>query len=504
MPWFRRLLNSVRRGRVDRDLRRELDFHIAERVDQLRSEGLSLDDARFAAQRQFGNALRIREDTHETNNIGWVERLTHDLRVTLRMIRKSPGFALAAILTLALGIGATTAVFSVVNAVLIRPLPYPDPDRLIGVWHSAQFQGIASNNVRLSSTMYLTYREHAETFEDFGLWRSTRASVTGLGEPEQVPALAVTYGTLPAIGVAPAIGRWFSAADDGAGTPETVILSHGYWQRRFGGSASVIGTRVTIDSKPREVIGVMPQAFRFLNAEAAVILPQRFQGGDLLPNDVHAFVGIARLKPGVTLAQANADVDRMLPIWIRERGTNASVLTAARFGPALRPVKADVVGDLGSVLWLLMGTIGVVLVIACANVANLLLVRAETRRQEFTLRAALGAGWSHIARHLLVESLALALLGGALGVGLAYGGLRLLIAIGPATLPRLAEISIDPLVLTFALAASLLSALLFGLMPVVKHARPKGAQVLHGATRGDGRTSSQGRAQHRSQNTLWM
>ena len=411
MSWLRRLINTFRPGRLDRDIDRELSFHIAERVDQLRDEGMSLDDARLAAQRQFGNALRIREDTHETNNIGWVERLTHDLRVTLRMIRKSPGFALAAILTLALGIGATTAVFSVVNAVLIRPLPYPDPDRLVGVWHSAQFQGITSNNVRLSSTMYLTYREHAETFEDFGLWRSTRASVTGLGEPEQVPALTVTYGTLPAIGVAPAIGRWFSGADDSAGTPETVILTHGYWQRRFSGSPSVIGTRVTIDSKPREVIGVMPQSFRFLNAEAAVILPQRFQGAELLPNDVHSFVGIARLKPGVTLAQANADVDRMLPIWIRERGTNANVLTAARFGPALRPVKADVIGDVGSVLWLLMGTIGVVLVIACANVANLLLVRAEGRRQEFTLRAALGAGWSHIARHLLVESLALGVAG---------------------------------------------------------------------------------------------
>ena len=197
MSWLRRLINTFRPGRLHRDIDRELSFHIAERVDQLRDEGMSLDDARFAAQRQFGNALRIRERTHETNNIGWVERLTHDLRVTLRMIRKSPGFALAAILTLALGIGATTAVFSVVNAVLIRPLPYPDPDRLVGVWHSAQFQGITSNNVRLSSTMYLTYREHAETFEDFGLWRSTRASVTGLGEPEQVPALAVTYGYAP-------------------------------------------------------------------------------------------------------------------------------------------------------------------------------------------------------------------------------------------------------------------------------------------------------------------
>jgi predicted permease len=502
MPWLQRLLNTLHRGRVDRDLQREFRFHVAERIDQLRAEGMSLDEARLAAQKQFGNALRIREDTHEMNNIGWIERLTNDLRVTLRMIRKSPGFALAAIMTLALGIGATTAVFSVVNAVLIRPLPYPDPDRIVGVWHSAQFQGITSNNIRLSSTMYLTYREHAETFADFGLWRPTRASVTGVGEPEQVPALVVTYGTLPAVGVAPMLGRWFTASDDSAGTPETVILSYGYWQRRFAGNPSVLGTSVTIDSRPREVIGVMPQSFRFLNTEAAVILPQRFQGADLLPNDVHSYVGIARLKPGVSLAQANADVGRMLPIWIRERGTNSNVLTAARFGAALRPVKQDVIGDVGSVLWLLMGTIGAVLVIACANVANLLLVRAEGRRQEFTLRAALGAGWSHIARHMLVESLALALLGGILGVGLAYVGLHFLVATAPATLPRLGEISIDPLVLIFALAMSLLSALLFGLLPILKHAGAKGAQALHGAARGDSRTLSHGRGQRRSQNTL--
>jgi predicted permease len=495
-------LNSLRRGRVDRELRRELDFHIAERIDHLHAEGMSLDEARLAARKQFGNALRIREETHQMNNIGWVDRLTHDLRVTLRMIGTSPGFALAAIVTLGLGIGATTAVFSVVNTVLIRPLPYPEPDKLVGVWHSAQFQGIASTNVRLSSTMYLTYSEHAETFAHFGIWRTTRASVTGLGEPEQVPSLVVTYGTLPAVGIAPMLGRWFSASDDRAGTPETAILSYGYWQRRFAGSPSVIGTRVTIDSRPREVIGVMPQTFRFLNAEASIILPQRFQGADLLPNDVHSYVGIARLKPGVSLAQANADVSRMLPIWIQERGTNANVLNAARFGAAVRPVKQDVIGDVASVLWLLMGTICVVLVIACANVANLLLVRAEGRRQEFTLRAALGAGWGHIARHLVVESLALALLGGALGIGLAYAGLRFLVAVGPAALPRLAEISIDPLVLAFALAISLLSAVIFGLLPVVRHAGTRGAQALHGAARGDSRTLSQGRAHHRSQNTL--
>ena len=192
MPWSRRLFNTFRHGPVDREIQRELAFHIGERIDQLRAEGMSLEDARLAAHRQFGNALRIREETFHMNGIGWLERLTQDVRVTSRMIRRSPGFALAAIATLALGIGATTAVFTVVNGVLIRPLPYPDPERLVGVWHSAQFQGMTSNNVRLSSTMYLTYREQTETFAEFGVWRVGQASVTGRGEPEQVPALVVT------------------------------------------------------------------------------------------------------------------------------------------------------------------------------------------------------------------------------------------------------------------------------------------------------------------------
>jgi predicted permease len=501
MSWLRRLANSFRAARVDRDIQREHAFHVAERIDQLRGEGLSLDDARRAACRQFGNTLHIREETYEMNSIGWVERLLLDLRITLRTIRKSPGFALAVIVTLALGIGATTAVFSVVHAVLIRPLPYPEPERLVGVWHSAQFQGMTSSNVRLSSTMYLTYREHSEAFAEFGLWRIGPASVTGLGEPEQVRALIVTRGTLPAVGVRPAIGRWFSAGDDTPGTPETVILMHGYWQRRFAANTAVIGSRVIIDSRAREVIGVMPPAFRFLDIDAAIILPQRFEGPQLLPNDIHAYAGIARLKPGVSLAQANADVGRMLPIWIQERGTNVNALSAARFAPALRPLEEDVVGDIRPVLWLLMGTIGVVLAIACANVANLLLVRGEGRRQELAVRAALGAGWRHIMRHLLVESVVLAMLGGTLGLALAYAGLRLLVAIGPATLPRLAEISIDAAVLGFSLAISLLSALLFGLLPILKHAVPKGAAALHPISRSGSRTLG-GRGRRRSQDAL--
>src|SRR5262245_59805781 len=228
MPWLRRLANSLLEARVKRDIQRELAFHVAERIDQLRAEGLPLDDARLAASRQFGNTLHLREETYEMNSIEWLERVRLDLRITLRMMRKSAGFALTVIVTLALGIGATTAIFSVVHAVLIRPLPYPQPEQLVGVWHSAQFQGMTSGSVRLSSTMYLAYREHSETFAEFGLWRVGPASVTGVGEPEQVTALVVTHGTLPALGVPPAIGRWFSAGDDTPGTPETVILTHGY------------------------------------------------------------------------------------------------------------------------------------------------------------------------------------------------------------------------------------------------------------------------------------
>jgi len=387
-------------GRHHREIDREIAFHIAERIEQLCEEGLSLDEARLAARRQFGNALRIREDAHDMDSIGWLERLAQDAGVMLRMIRRSPGFVAAAVVTLALGIGASTAVFSVLNGVLLRPLPYPEPEQLVGIWHSAQFQGVTSNNVRLSSTMYLSYREHAETFSQFGVWHVEQASVTGVREPEEVPALVVTHGTLPAMGVPPAIGRWFSENDDTPGTPETAILTYGYWQRRFAGDPAIVGRTLTINAQPREIIGVMPRTFRFLDVDASVILPQRFEGDQLLPNDVHAYIGIARLKRGVSLAQANADVGRMLPIWIAERGTNERVLTGARFGPALRPVAQDVVGDVGPVLWILMGTIGIVLMIACANVANLLLVRAEAHRHELALRAALGAGWGHIARQL--------------------------------------------------------------------------------------------------------
>jgi putative ABC transport system permease protein len=500
MSWARRLLNTFRAGRTDRDITRELSFHVSERIDQLRAEGVPLEEAHLAAQRQLGNSLRLRKEAYHMNSIGWLEQLLQDVRLTSRMLRRSPAFAVAAISTLAIGIGATAAVFSVVNAVLIRPLPYPDPDRLIGVFHSAQFQQTTSNNIRLTSTMYLTYREHNQAFAEFGVWRPQTAAVTGQGDPEEVRAVVLTYGALAALGVRPTFGRWFSEADDTPGTPDTAIVSYGYWQRRLAGSPAAVGQHITIDGRSHAIIGVMPRGFRFLHADPDVILPQRFQGAQLVPNDVHMYMGIARLKPGLSVEQASNDVRRMLPIWIQERGTNAAALTAARFGPALRSAKEEVVGDIGGMLWLLMGTIAVVLLIACANVANLLLVRAEGRRQELTVRAALGAGWKQLARQLLAESVTLAILGGIAGLALAYGGLQLLVAIAPASLPRLSEISIDPVVLLFTVGVSVSSALVFGLIPIAKYSGPRTWMALSGVARG--RVVGHTRERHRTQNAL--
>jgi len=417
----------------------------------------------------------------------------------LRRFTRAPMFTAIALITLAIGIGANTAVFSVVNGVLIKPLPYPNSDELVGVWHSAPGVNIPKLNV--SPTMHFTYREEGQTFREFGLWSNGGVTITGQAEPEQVRSIDVTDGTLQALGVAPAFGRWFTKEDDTPGTPETVMLMPGYWHRRFGGDQSVVGRTLTIDAKPHTVIGVMPDTFQFLDEQADVLLPMRFDRSRVFLGNF-SYQGIARLRPGVTLEQANADVGRMLPIWLKAwpapMGLDRKVFENAHIGPGLTPLKQDIVGDIRETLWVLMGTIGVVLLIACANVANLLLVRVEGRQQELATRAALGAGWRRIARELLHESLLLGLMGGVLGLAVAYGALKLLLAIGPETLPRLRDITIDPAVLGFTLLASLLSGLFFGAIPILKYSGPHLVTAIRSATR----TSSHSRERHRARSVL--
>ena len=423
------------------------------------------------------------------------------LKHVFRRLASAPAFSTIALVTLALGIGANTAIFSVINGVLIKPLPFPHSGSLIGLWHSAPGIPGIKGKLNMCPTMYFTYREQNHSFDQMGLWNGSGNTVTGTSEPEALRTLMVTYGALETFGVQPVLGRWFSQADDTPGTAETVMLSYGYWQRRFGGDKAVLGRTVNVDSTPRTIVGVMPEGFQVENVKAELILPMRLDRGKIFLGNF-SYSGVARLKPGVTMEQANADVGRMLGIWLNDwpvpPGFSKTLFENAHIGASIQPLKQEVVGDIGPTLWVLMGTLGLVLLIACANVANLLLVRAEGRQHEMAIRAALGAGWGRIAREMLLESLTLGVLGGVLGLGLAYAAIRILVAKGPDTLPRLNEIGVDLPVLAFALGVSLFSGVLFGLIPVFKYAGPHVAMTL----RGVGRTFSEGRERHRARNIL--
>jgi predicted permease len=492
------------RAKWDRERLDEMESYVQIETDENVARGMPHGEAQAAARRKFGNATLIREEIYSMNTIAFLDTLARDVRYGLRTQRRNPMFTAVALLTLAIGIGANTAVFSVVNSVLLKPLPYPKSEELVGVWQSAPgAAGLAnfSNGLRLSPSMCFTYAEQNRTFQAFGVWIPTTVSITGLAEPEQVRALLVSDGVLQTLSVQPALGRWLNQADQAPGSPETVILTYGYWRRRFGSDRSVIGRGITVSARPREIVGVMPSGFRFLNTDVDLIMPVRFDRGKLILAGF-GYQGIARLKPGVTIAQASADVARMVPIWMNSwsngPGTNPRIYETWRITPALRPLKEEIVGSIGNVLWVVMGTIGIVMLIACANVANLLLVRAEARQQELAIRAAVGAGWGRIVRELLLESVLLGLMGGALGIVVAYEGLRLLVAMGPASLPRLSEIALDGRALVFSVILSLLSGLLFGLIPALKYAGPRVSLALRSA----GRTSSVSRERHRTRSVL--
>ena len=424
----------------------------------------------------------------------------NQLRQVLRRLWRAPIFTIVTLITLAAGVGANIAVFSVVEGVLLKPLPYPHAEMLVGVWHTAP--GLNLDEVNMAPSNYFIYREQNRVFQDIGLYEGDSVALTGQGSPEQVHALDVTEGVLPILGVAPMLGRWFSPADTAPGAPDTVMLEYGCWQRRFSGDRSIVGRMITVDGKPRQVIGVMPRSFRFLDGEPpALFLPLQFDRNKTVLGQF-SFDGIARLRPGVTLAEANTDIQRLLPtVWNSfpaPPGFSIDLFHKARLGPKVRPLSQDVVGDIGKLLWVLMGSIGVVLLIACANVANLLLVRAEGRHQELAIRGALGASRWNIAADFLLESLVIGILGSCLGLLLAEGALRLLVAIAPQGLPRLQDIGIDLSVFAFTVSVSLFCSLLFGSIPALRYA---GARVGTGLREG-GRTASQGRERHRTRNTL--
>lgn len=453
-------------------------------VDLIRS---ALSERRAERRRSVTRRLQSRDPITTT--------IWQHLRFTLRSFRRNRMFTVVTVLTLALGIGASTTVFTVVNGVLLKPLPYEDPQNLVGVWHTAPGIGWDSYLNQAPAT-YFTYREESAVFEDVGMWDNSQASVTGLDEPERVEVIRVTDGTLPILGVTPTLGRVFSAEDDSRGTPLTAILSYSYWQRRFGGDAAVIGRTLTVNGIAREIIGVMPPNFWILRSDPAVFLPFRFDRSSISVGDF-SYQAIARLEPSVTLDRANADVTRMIPL-VNEKFPGGESTRPWRLGSDVHPLMNDVVGDVSTVLWVIMGTVGIVLLIACANVANLFLVRAEGRQREMAIRTAIGASRRHVASQFFLESVTLGVLGGVAGLGLAYVGIEAFISLGPQQMPRLANIAIDPVVLLFTTVVAVLSGLFFGVFPVLRYSNPNLATAL----KEGGRGCDVGRERHRARNAL--
>ena len=491
-----RIRDVLRRDDLDRDFDQELQSHLAMAEEDKVRRGLPRAEAQRAARVELGGLTQLREAGRAARGLPLLDAVRQDLRAGFRGLARNPTFTVTVLLTLWLGIGATTAVFSVVNGVLLRPLPYPEQDRLIELVHEAP--GVGIDEVFASPAAYLGYRDHSRTFEAVGLWDWDRSpvTVTGSRSPEAVRSVEVTHELLPILGGDPILGRGFDAADDLPGSAATAVISHGFWQRWFDG-ADPLGQALVVDGTPREVIGVLPRSFRFFDYPAEIFYPlQPVRADARFPASDGR--GIARLKPGVGLAEASADVARMIAILDEEYpGGSAAAL---QFGPKLRWLRESVVGDLRDTLWVLLGTVGLLLAIACANVANLALVRAAARRPELAIRAALGGGWGSIARLAVTESALVALAGGTGGLVFAYAGLSLRRAIGGGDLPYIMTVTIDPIVVSVTAGISVLATVLFALVPLLHVAGP--AMPLARAMRGAGRSSTEGREGNRARHSL--
>ena len=457
--WLRSL---GQRATLERRLDAEIQFHVERQTDKLIAAGIPADEARRQALIRFGGVQVMKDRTRDEVRSAPLERIVRDVGYASRALRRAPGFTGVAVLTLAIGIGTTTAMFSIVNAVLLRPLPYPQQERLIELVHTSP----TVKELFASSAIYFGYRDFGRAFEAVGYWNwaASPVTVSGPGEPESVPSVDVTHEVLQMLGATAIAGRTFKASDNAPSAARTIVVSFDYWQRRFGG-ADPIGRQLIVGGIPREIIGVLPRSFRFFDYDADLYLPLQL---DRTSAQFPGFAGraLALLKPGLSLAQANADAVRVISILPREFGNNSRASTALAITPVFRPLKNSVVGDIGATLWILLGTIALLLVIACANVANLVLVRVQARRAELVIRAALGAGWTAIAGVLLAECVLLGVAGGLAGLGVAYVSLPLMVSLAGDDLPGVMAVTIDSTVLLAAFGTTFLTAIVCGLIPL--------------------------------------
>ncbi|HWM94889.1 MAG TPA: ABC transporter permease [Thermoanaerobaculia bacterium] len=417
---------------------------------------------------------------------------------SLRGLRKAPSFFLLTILTLGVGIGATAALFTVVNTVLIRPLPYPEADRIVSVQHTAP--GMGMEEAPLSDATYLLYRKENRVLQDLGIYWDGAATLTGGQEPERVGTAGVTPSVFGVLRIQPALGRNFTEEEGGPGTQPVAILSHGLWQRRFGGDRDVTGSTLQVDGVPRRIVGVMPEGFRFPSRDIQLWIPLVVDRANLAEGNFN-YPGVGRLRPGIAPERATRELSALvwrLPEALGPDSITRAQIEQSKLAMIARPLRDQVVGDIERTLWLLLGSVGLILLIACANVANLFLVRAEGKQREVAVRTAIGASRWEIARVFLGESIALSLLGGVLGLALTAAGVKLLLALQPQGIPRLQEIGVDGIVVAFTVLLSLLSGLFIGGFAALRYGSPD----LVPALKEGGRGGTVGRARHLARQAL--
>jgi putative ABC transport system permease protein len=461
----------TRRGRVERELDDEMRFHLEARADEMMRRGFSREEARRRARLEFGAVDKAKEATREARGVSWLEDLLQDVRFAVRVLVKAPGFAAVAIVTLAIGIGASTAIFSVVNGVLLHPLAYGDSDRLVTILHNGSDPVAVAN--------YLDWRDQSRSFTAMGAADYWSANLTGVDSPEHILGLKVTQNLMPMLGVQPLMGRLFAKGEDEPGAEHEVILSYGLWQRRFGGVPDVVGSKIRLSGESYTVVGVMPASFHFAPfwaTHAEMWVP------NVLADRAHSRSGnslrvFARLKPGVSLAQARAEIASIAAHLEQEfPGTNHDV--------EVTPLKEKVVGKIETPLLVLFCAVGFVLLIACANVAHMLLARAASRQKEIAVRTALGARRGRVVRQLLTENLLLAGAGGAAGLLFAIWSTHALVSLSPPDIPRVESVSVDMRAILFMLGVTLVTSIAFGLAPALQSSTVNLTDALKDGGRG--------------------